>query len=324
MQAVVGTTDREGSRATRAPGATERVWAAMGTTARIVLTGPAGEAATATVRDRVAELEHRWSRFLPDSDISRINAGAGQPVPVHAETLELLEQARAWWQATGGLFDPTVLDALEAAGYDRDRFLGHGAVRVGRPAPGCAGLELDPEALTAMVPTGVRVDVGGIGKGRAVDLVAEELVHHPGGLVDLGGDLRAWGRSPGGDGWAIEVEDLRDGSPVALLGLQEGAVATSSTLRRRWTDGASCAHHLIDPRTGRPGGGEVVTVTVVAARTAPAEVLAKAALLTGTVDAARALLEAHDVAALVVPADGPPAAVGAFVELCWIPPERLR
>jgi thiamine biosynthesis lipoprotein len=299
-------------------------WLAMGTTVTVRLAGRGAEDGLALAHRRIAELEACWSRFRPDSDVGRLNRAAGEAVPVHPETLELLDTARTWWQVTGGRFDPTVADALMAAGYDRDRATGHGPIGTGTPAPGLADLVVDRRSSTAALPEGVRIDLGGIGKGRTADLLAAELGHLDHGLVDLGGDLRVWGGAPEGHGWPVAVDDLRDGSQLALLGLADGAVATSSTLVRRWRDGDREAHHLIDPRTGQPVEGEVVSVTVVAGRAAPAEVLAKAGIVTGAVEAATALLAEHGVAALVVPAEGPVAVVGEVLDLCWTPPREVR
>lgn len=298
-------------------------WSAMGTTCRAWFVGPDAADAALTARSTVAQLESRWSRFLPGSDVSRLNAAGGSPVAVSSLTRAILSDAIAWWLATDGRFDPTVLHALVAAGYDRDRATGHGPITLGAPAPGCDGIRFDPESGTVQLPPGVGVDLGGIGKGWAADLVADSLRTVEGGLIDLGGDLRVWGRPPEGEGWPIAIEDLRDGSTAALLGLADGAVATSSTLRRRWDDGARSAHHLIDPRTGRPVDGELVTVTVVAGRTGAAEVLAKSALVAGTVSAANQLLDHHGVAALLVPEVGPPVEVGDFRALCWTPPGEV-
>lgn len=298
-------------------------WRAMGTTARAWFATDDASVLSAA-QSRIAALEGRWSRFVPTSDVARLNVSAGRPVPVAPETMDLLETALAWWHATSGLFDPTVLHALEAAGYDRDLASGHGAIGAGRPSPGLGGLELDRTEGTAMLPPGVGIDLGGIGKGQAADALATELGHVAGGLVDLGGDLRVWGTSPDGGGWPIAVDDARDGSSLAVLGLHDGAVATSTTLRRCWTDDAQAAHHLIDPRTGQPSTGAIVAVTVAAAAAAPAEVLAKVALLTGSIDAAAALLVEHDVAGLVVPAIGAPVAVGHLREICWTLSPEVR
>lgn len=298
-------------------------WRAMGTTVRAWFATDDASVLPAA-RSRIAALEARWSRFVPTSDIARLTASAGRPVAVAPETMDVLETAVAWWNATGGRFDPTVLHALEAAGYDRDLASGHGTIGAGRPSPGLGGLVLDRTAGTATLPSGVGIDLGGIGKGRAADLLATELGHVAGGLVDLGGDLRVWGTSPDGAGWPIAVDDPRDGSSLVTLGLHEGAVATSSTLRRRWTDGHRTAHHLIDPRTGQPSTSEIAAVTVAAAAAAPAEILAKVALLAGTIDAAAALLLEHDVAGLLVPASGAPVAVGHLRELCWTTSPEVR
>lgn len=292
-------------------------WHGMGTSCETVLHGPQAREAAHQAQAEVARLEAMWSRFLPGSELSRLNAAAGAPSPVSAETLGLVAQAIAWWQATEGRFDPTVLPAMIAAGYDRDRAVGHGPISTGEPAPGCAGIRLDAAGGTATLPVGVGLDLGGIGKGQAADLVADELAHLPGGLVNLGGDLRVWGVPPDSEGWPIAVEDLRDDTTAALLWLREGAVATSSTLRRRWRDGTRVGHHLIDPRIGTPVHGDLVTVTVVAGRATAAEVLAKAALVAGTIDEARQLLERHEVAGLLVPARGAAVAVGSFEALAW-------
>lgn len=299
-------------------------WTAMGTTCTVWLVGD-GAADGAVAAERiVAGLEGGWSRFIPSSDVGRLNRAGGRAVTVAERTIDVVERAVAWWRETDGRFDPTVLDALEAAGYDRDHATGHGPIGVGTPAPGCADVVVDHVAGTIQLPAGVRVDLGGIGKGRAVDLVAEHLRDLRGGLVDLGGDLRVWGAAPGGgSGWPVAVDDLRDGSPLALIGLLDGAVATSSTLRRRWSDGFRSAHHLIDPRDGSPARGDLVSVTVVAGKAEGAEVLAKAALIAGSVAAARPLLDDHGVAAALVPRAGPIALVGGFADLCWSLPAEV-
>ena len=207
---------------------------------------------------------------MPDTELTPVNgaAGSGTPVEVSAVTFDLIELALTWWRQSGGRFDPTVLPALVAAGYDRSFELGPGpAGPAATPAPGCDGIELDHERMTVLVPAGVALDLGGIGKGAAADLVSDELEDTPGiegGCVNLGGDLRVWGEAPAGVGWPVGV----DGPTAAgdhVIGLHEGAVATSSTARRAWLglDG-SRAHHIIDPRTGRPAETDVAQVTVIA------------------------------------------------------------
>ena len=203
---------------------------AMGSDAHVLVNGPAGLLQVA--RDRVEKLERRWSRFRPDSEISRLNALAGSPMAVSPETLGLM---------------------------------------------------------------------GGIGKGYAADLVVEELraAGAAGVCVNLGGDLRAEGRAPGGGSWVVGIEHPLRPGPAATVTLAGGAVATSSRIRRAWGPAGDRRHHLIDPVTGWPAGSGLAAVTVLAARGWQAEVLAKAAFL-GGLDRGRALLTAAGADGLLV------------------------
>jgi len=269
----------------------------------------------------VDHLEATWSRFRVDSELTRINRHAGVAVPVSPATLDLVALAVAAWERTGGRFDPTVGDAVIAAGYDRSfddvGLDGPPATTGPTRVPGCAGIVVDHAGGTVTVPAGVRLDLGGIGKGRAADLTATRLVESGalGALVDLGGDVRTIGVAPAADQWVITVEDP-DSPDAALLGLSiagaphggasssvgGGAVATSTTLRRRWQGPDGPAHHLIDPATARPSTSGVVLATVVAADAAWAEIFAKAALLAGAHDGA-ALIAGAGLAGLLVTDD---------------------
>lgn len=293
-------------------------WSAMGTRATIRLVG-GGHADLVEARWLIERLEDRWSRFRPTSELNQINEHAGCAVPVSADTAALVDDAVAWWRTTGGRFDPTVLAAVKDAGYVRSFRDGPGPIGDGARVPGCAGVTVDRTLSTVRVPAGIGLDLGGIGKGRAVDVVVDALATGAaGGVVDLGGDLRVWGRAPAGaPGWSIAVEDLRNGRRAALLGLASGAVATSTVLRRCWQIGARRAHHLIDPATGRPSDGGLLAVTVVAGEATGAEVLAKAALIAGTTAAAAELLEEAEVAGLLFAAHGAPVPIGGFERLCW-------
>lgn len=278
---------------------------AMGTDVHItVVDGPA------TLLDlgprMIAELEGRWSRFRPDSEVSALNRHAGHPVLVSPDTYDLVTKAVTAWRATHGRFDPTVGAALVAHGYDRD----FAVVRTARPeplaaapAPTPAGIQLDPAVGAITLPEGVAFDPGGIGKGLAADLVATVLLAAgaSGALVNIGGDLRAVGEPPSEDGWVITIPAPADPDEELLrLAIPEGAVATSSSLDRRWSTTTGDAHHLIDPTTGQPADTEVHSVTVVAGEAWWAEVLTKSLYLLGPTGLA-ALEGAH---AVIVTADG--------------------
>ena len=299
-------------------GRTDRWWShrgiAMGCSVDVRGWGePASAALVPALLDR---MERCWSRFDPASDLTALN---GDPRPVVEVPLLLgaaVQRAVTAWRCTDGAFDPTVHDALVAAGYDRSfEQLPERAVPThpGLPVAGCADVEvelddhaglLDPDAPAAVVrrPPGRRLDLGGIGKGLAADLVADVLLAAGvrSVIVSLGGDVRVAGRVPRG-GFAVPVTDPWDGTTLTSLVLASaGAVVTSSTRRRRWqTADGGWAHHLIDPRTGQSADRGVAAVVVAASEAWWAECLAKAALVMGVVDGA-ALLERHSADGLVL------------------------
>jgi FAD:protein FMN transferase len=259
--------------------------------------GAAGEAALAAVPGWFAAWERTLSRFRDDSELSRLNrrAGAGW-VPVsqtlYAVTAAALEAA----QTTGGLTSPTLLGALERAGYDRD-FAAIGAEpareEAGRHAParGVAhaarpdawrGVRLDPRRRAVALPRGVRLDLGGIAKGWAADVAARRLAAHGRALVDAGGDIAVSGARADGTSWPVAVADPRtQGGELDLLLLSAGGVATSGRDHRRWLQAGAERHHIIDPRTGAPAVTDLLAVTVVAPSARVAEAAAKVVLILG-------------------------------------------
>jgi FAD:protein FMN transferase len=133
------------------------------------------------------------------------------------------------------------------------------------------------------LPPGTGFDPGGIGKGLAADMICSELMADgaEGACVNLGGDLRVAGVAPDSGSWTVAVEHPWAPEPVAMLGLAGGAIATSTTLRRRWHTAGEVRHHLIDPQTGQTSDSDVNLAAVVAAEAWVAEVIAKAVLLAG-------------------------------------------
>jgi thiamine biosynthesis lipoprotein len=256
----------------------------MGSAIHVIVVGAGRDTAEHAIA-RFADLEARWSRFRSDSEISRANRNGGSFVSVSAETAQLVARALDGWRVTGGLFDPTVLGGLIRAGYDRpiDELRRLSAARSPHSelGSGCAGIELDGEHLR--LPACVGFDPGGIGKGLAADIVCAELIElgAAGALVNAGGDLRAIGEGPEGGGWTIGINHPRRPAAVALVGIADGAIATSATLLRSWRMGARMHHHLIDPATGRPAETAVEFASVVAGEAWLAEVWVKALLVGG-------------------------------------------
>jgi FAD:protein FMN transferase len=256
------------------------VFRAMGT--EVVVLGPdhrTFETAVRQVERIFAEEDLRCSRFRSDSELSRMNGSAGRWVRISRALEGHVRAALEAASSTGGLFDPTVLPALVAAGYDRDfDDLIAGARAILHPAPPCGRWrDVVVAGGRVRVPPGVAIDLGGIVKGRTADRAAESAAERLGwSLVSAGGDLRVAGAAPE---IQVAVDDPElPGATCATLALHEGALATSSITRRTWGEGL---HHLIDPRTGRPADTGVVQATVWAPTCGEAEVLAKQALLDG-------------------------------------------
>ena len=260
---------------------------AMGSDCHVIVTGELADGRDPVVvaRQRIAELESRWSRFIPTSEVCELTRRAGHWVDVSGDTELLVRRSIEAWRLTGASYDPTVLGDVLRAGYDRSYsdVVAAPAVVASDLFLGCADIEVRDGQVR--LPAAVGFDAGGIGKGLAADLVTDELMAAgvTGVCVNLGGDLRVAGESPTGP-WVVGIAPGADGSDSGLMTtvmLATGAVATSTTLRRRWSIDGDERHHLIDPATGLPADTGLVSVSVIAATAWEAEVLAKAVLLRG-------------------------------------------
>ena len=283
------------------PYVAERRGRAMGSSVHLVATGdePRAAAALDWAMRRIDELEQRWSRFLPTSEISQLNASAGTPVTVSDDTLLLVQRALEARTMSNGRFDPTLLQAMHANGYDRT-FM---SIKMPAFLPqldlrqlGFGDVTVDAAAKTVALGATTGFDPGGIGKGLAADLVAEGMVARgaAGALVNLGGDIRCLGDGPAGGGWVIAVGDDHAEVSNQIIEIAEGGVASSTRSRRRWkqrTDsGTVDAHHLLDPATGRPAPDAALLVTVIAAQCSDAEWLATSIAADGQLPDDRSVL----------------------------------
>ena len=250
--------------------------------------------ALARVRRIFAREDVRFSRFRPDSELSIVNVHAGEWVLVSVPFATLTRMALEAARDTDGLFDPTVLPALMAAGYDRDfaDVLARGededeelrairrdvAALILKNATACgAWREVELVGTRLRIPAGAALDFGGIAKGWTVDLAAAAVTRLKWAVVDAGGDLRIAGLPPDGVEVGVEDPDAND-AEVLRLRVDTGALATTSVTVRAWAPGA---HHVIDPRTSQPAMTGVVQATVWAPTCAEAEISSKEALLRG-------------------------------------------
>ncbi len=245
------------------------------------------DASLVGVRGLFEERDHRFSRFLPTSELNRINAAPLGLMLVSEDFASMLSLAFDAASATGGRVTPAVGGAITAAGYDRDFAdlpLDGGAVEP-VAVQSLQSIRLRGRMLLRTSP--VVLDLNGVVKGRTVD---DALARVGAGWISAGGDIAT--------NVPLDV-GLPGGDSVRLTG---GGLATSSVGRRTWVRGGLVQHHLIDPASGRPAVGRWRDVTVAAGSCLAADVAAKAALLLG--DAGPAWLDSRGLAGRFVGRDG--------------------
>jgi thiamine biosynthesis lipoprotein len=266
----------------------------MGTDCHVLVVGPGGDGHCTAAEEQVYRLERLWSRFDPDSEVSRMNAAAGETVTVTTETFALVEKAVLAWQMTDGRFDPTMAHRIVDLGYDRsfetinsldmaDTVRAASGAVEDRSA-GCGDILLSRYDCTVRLPPGLGFDPGGIGKGLAADIVSKAAIDNGawGVLVNLGGDLRVRGTPPSGDAWMVTItEPTVANHPLATIALTDGGLATSTTRKRRWRMACVENHHLLDPVTGLPADTDVDLVSAVAGDAWWAEAAATALIVPG-------------------------------------------
>ncbi len=260
----------------------------------------------------VRHLEHVeqcWSRFIPTSDVSRINqlGPAGGTLHVDPSTITLLATMVEGYERTAGRFDPTLLRAVITEGYHASHLDPTMISPVAAPTEHVASLHdlfLDPVANTVTVPRGLVLDPGGIGKGLAADMAVARLLAEgvDGAMVAIGGDLAMGGTPVDAAGFLVDVEhpDPDDGL-LCRLAISGGGVATSSVRSRRWTRDGIERHHQIDPCTESCSTTDLTAVTVIAPAGWLAEVHATAALAAGSADVI-AYLDGHGLSGIAVAA----------------------
>jgi thiamine biosynthesis lipoprotein len=253
---------------------------AMGTDVLLLLEHEPDDVARTALADAERELRRLaaiFTRFDAQSELRRLELTRARRCSV--ELVEVLDLALDARRRTGGLFDPTVHDALVAAGYDRtfdEVAAAPTASRTATARPG-AGIVVDRESGLVALAADASVDLGGIAKGWIADRIAAQLDELAPALVDAGGDIACTLRD-GGAPWLVEIadSDLR-------FELVAGGVASSGIDRRRWIDPATgdVRHHLIDPRTATSASTDLTRVTTIAPTCAEAEVASTAMLLGG-------------------------------------------
>jgi thiamine biosynthesis lipoprotein len=231
----------------------------------------------------ITDFENRFSRFMPDSELTMLNLLAGEQFRASPEMVELLDACMYFAERTKGIFNPFILPSLQKAGYKGSwpspQVHDHALDMSSRIIATDDVLQIDGQLIR--IPANTALDFGGIGKGYLLDKLGEQLQAQ--NITDfwlsLGGDVLCCGHDSGGEDWMIEIAAAEQpDKTVARVSNDKGeslAIATSGITKRRgkgW-------HHLIDPRTGQPSDSGVLSATVVALHGVEADIYAKVLVL---------------------------------------------
>jgi len=261
----------------------------------------------------IDDCEQRFSRFLPASELSELNRSAGEWLTISEDMMEMLQLSMKYYIETKGIFDPSILTDLKHMGYDRsmDEIRANGAVSMPHASkqtsrPAFNEIEFDLAGGRVRLPRDMEIDLGGIAKGWIVEKAAHVLHKYTDACgVSAGGDMLFIGYPSDGMDWDVYLEDPRDSNRmICQLHVGPGAVATSSVMKRTWSQGEKVRHHLIDPRTGESADTDWLSVTVISPDVIAAEVYAKAILIGGEGEVRDILKTRPDLIFIAVDPDG--------------------
>ena len=266
----------------------------------------------AMVVDAFEQAEQRMSRFRPNSELSWLNAQAGNWAELSPLLWNVLIEALDLAAATSGLFDPTLHNAMLAAGYDQsfDKLSEGRNQRLALPSSGGRWHEImvDPTQRAVYLPESVQIDLGGIGKGFTARTVVGWLSEWGACLIDAGGDLTAGAAPSNAPGWPVGVSAPWERGQVEetnlmRLWLADATLATSGIDYRKWQSSGRQVHHIIDPRTGVSAETDLLTCSVFSADACHAEAWATVTLIAGS-DSGYSLLTERNIAAALIDQNG--------------------
>jgi thiamine biosynthesis lipoprotein len=250
---------------------------------------------------RFREIEGRMSVTLPGTELDRINANAGTgPVAVHADVFEVIELAIRYAELSGGAFDPTVgpLVALWGIGRDDPRLPSQAEIDGVLPLTGWRDVELDRENSAVFLSRpGMVLDLGAIAKGFAADEAGKILEKYRirGAIIDLGGNILAYGEKRGGSPWRVGIQNPLDsrGSYIGVVEVRNQTVVTSGVYERFFEAGGVRYHHILSPEDGYPVRNGLLSVSIVTDRSADADALSTSAFVLGW-EQGKALIESRE------------------------------
>jgi thiamine biosynthesis lipoprotein len=266
-----------------------------------------GEAAMEAVLADMRRIDSLMSTYKSDSEVSRVNAGAGKaPVPVSVELFQLLETAQQYSALSSGAFDITYASVGYLYDYRAHQRPDGKAIAAALPTVDYRQLRLDKTARTvAFGMPGMRIDLGGIAKGHAVDrgiqILKDRGFTHA--MVNAGGDTRVSG-DRFGKPWVVGIRHPDRKDEVALrVPLEDAAFSTSGDYERFFDEGGVRYHHILDPKTGL-SPHEVRSVTVIASNATRTDGLTKTVFILGPTAGLEFINSLPDADAIVIAADG--------------------
>jgi thiamine biosynthesis lipoprotein len=284
--------------------------AIMGTVVRVELWSEderAGKAAMAAVMDEMRRIDHAMSTYKEDSEVSLVNRKAAEePVTISAELFDLITRSLRMSELTGGAFDITYASAGRLYDFRRKIKPSEEALAKALPAISYHHILLDRKRSTIKFSqVGVRIDLGGIAKGHAVDrcIALLQALGIKQAIVTAGGDSRIIGDHHGRP-WIVGIRDPRqEGKVVAALPLGDAAISTSGDYERYFEANGVRYHHLINPTNGRPVNG-VRSVTVVGSDSTTIDALSTSVFVMGVRKGMALVERLTDVEAVIVDANG--------------------
>ncbi|MDR2020486.1 MAG: FAD:protein FMN transferase, partial [Treponema sp.] len=259
---------------------------------------------------RLKELEGRFSVNRDDTELMKINGAAGiTAVSVHPELIAVLERALYFAEASGGAFDPSIgpLVRLWGIGTQEARIPTSAEINEALSLVNWRDIVIDRKAGTVFLPRpGMALDLGAIAKGYAADELIRliKAAGLPRAVIDLGGNIFAYGEKRGGQPWRIGIQNPLEerGNYMAILEVRNKSVVTSGIYERFFDAGGRRYHHILSTETGYPVDTDLLSVTLIAENSADADALSTAAFALGG-GAGRALVESMGAEAVFVSAD---------------------
>lgn len=239
---------------------------------------------------RLRVLDALLSANSETGNVAEINAGAGlNPVRAAEETLTVLSAALEFSEATNGAFDPTIgpLVKLWGIGLGSERVPPRDEIDRALALSGYRKVDVDRAAGTVYLrERGMRLDLGAIAKGYAADEIARLLSSRgiTSGIIDLGGNILAMGEKAPGKPWTVGIRDPQtsQGGAVMSLRVANRSIVTSGIYERFFEENGRHYHHILDPSTGFPAEGELLSVTIISPQSIQADALSTSAFLLGT------------------------------------------